>query len=102
MTLLNWVAALVAAYVLFVALFEAGYLGAYQPSFEENGIPMLVLITTDESGTSQDGMLARFEVDDQLYESAHHWTRACYRRAVEFPDVQAGVDGLSLDVFAQT
>lgn len=100
MTILKWLAGLIAVYVIFVVLFEAGYLGAYQPSFDENGIPMLVLTTTDESGTSQSRMLARFEVGDELYVSAHHWTRGWYKRAVKYPNVQVEVDGVASDYVA--
>ena len=72
MKLLKWPGGLFAAYVVFVVVFEAGYLGTYQPSFEEGGIPMLLLTTKDESGQPNDRMLARFEMDGLIYVSAHH------------------------------
>lgn len=100
MKLLKWLGGTVAAYVLFVVLFEAGYLGAYQPSFAERGIPMLVLTTTDASGDTQDRMLARFEKDGRLYVSAHHWTRGWYKRALEQPQVQVQIDGVISDYVA--
>lgn len=79
-------------YAAFVLAFEAIYLGHYQPSFELRGIPMLVLTTTDESGESNDRMLAGLRTGGKLYVSAHHWPRGWYRRAVEHPDVVVSVD----------
>ena len=100
MQLLKWLGGIAAFYVVFVVLFEAGYLGAYQPSFEEGGIPMLVLTTTDGSGKSHDRMLARFEMNGQLYVSAHHWTRGWYKRAVKHPNVQVKIDEVVSDYVA--
>ena len=97
MKMLKWLGSLIAFYVVFVVAFEAGYLGMYQPSFEEGGIPMLVLTTTDDSGVSRDRMLARFETDGKLYVSAHHWTRGWYKRALLNPNVRIEVDGVVSD-----
>ncbi len=93
MRFLKWLGATLAVYVVFVLAFEAGYLGMLQPSFEEQGIPMLVLTTTDDAGNSHDRMLARFETDKNLYVSAHHWTRGWHRRAIDNPNVQVRIDG---------
>ena len=100
MKLLKWLGGIVTFYVVFVVVFEAGYLGAYQPSFEEGGIPMLVITTTDASGQSEDRMLARFENDGQLYVSAHHWTRGWYKRAVKNPEVRVKIDDVVADYVA--
>lgn len=89
----KWVGGILAVYVLFVILFETVYLGYMQPSFEEGGIPMMLLTTTDDSSTANDRMLARFETDGKLYASAHHWPRGWYHRAVEFPNVRVTIDG---------
>jgi len=78
-------------YAAFVIVFEAIYLGHYQPSFEDSGIPMLVLTTTDESGNTKDRMLARLRTGGKLYVSAHHWPRGWYHAAVENPDVVVSV-----------
>ena len=94
MRFLRWVGRLIAAYVICVLIFEAGYLGVLQPSFEEGGIPMLKLTTTDGLGETQTKMLARFETDGRLYVSAHHWTRGWYHRAVSNPKVQVEIDGI--------
>lgn len=88
------------AYVLFVVWFEAIYLGYYQPSFEDAGIPMLVLETTDESGATRERMLARLTVDDHIYVSAHHWPRGWYKEALENPNVRVEVDGATRDYVA--
>jgi len=97
---LKWVGIVVVFYVAFVVAFEAGYLGAYQPSFEDAGIPMLILTTTDESGESRDRMLARFETDGKLYVSAHHWPRGWYKRALRSPEVRVEIDGMVSDYVA--
>ena len=100
MKFLKLLGGVAAVYVSFVVLFEAGYLGTYQPSFEENGIPMLVLTTMDQSGKSQKRMLARFETDSQLYVSAHHWTRGWYKRATKNPNVRVKIDDKALEYVA--
>jgi hypothetical protein len=100
MKLIKGLGVLIGVYVVFVVVFEAGYLGALQPSFEENGIPMLVLTTTAEDGESRDRMLARFETDDGLYVSAHHWPRGWYRRALDNPNVRVEIDGVVADHIA--
>ena len=97
MRVLKWIGVVFAVYVAFVLAFEAGYLGALQPSFEEAGIPMLVLTTSDEAGDTYDRMLARFETDGRLYVSAHHWTRGWYKRAVDNPSVRVWIDGAVSD-----
>ena len=50
MKALKWMGGVLGFYVLFVMVFEIGYLGYTQPSFEESGIPMLVLTTQTNSG----------------------------------------------------
>lgn len=100
MKILKWLGSIIAVYVVFVIAFEAGYLGAYQPSFEEAGIPMLVLTTIDESGEAHDRMLARFETDGKLYVSAHHWPRSWYGRALRNPEVRVEIDGIVTDAIA--
>ena len=93
MKTVKWLGGLVALYALFVVLFEVVYLGMMQPSFEEGGIPMLLLTTTDESGEEASKMLARFERENKLYVSAHHWTRGWYHQAVANPEVIVEIDG---------
>ena len=99
---LKWLLGILLTYVVFVIIFEAGYLGWSQPSFEESGIPMLVITTTDESGESRPRMLARFESNNKLYVSAHHWPRGWYKRAVANPNVTVEIDGETADYLAVT
>jgi hypothetical protein len=87
-------------YVLFVVWFEAVYLGHYQPSFEEAGIPMLVIETTGPSGETNQRMLARLEIDNKIYVSAHHWPRGWYKQALQYPEVRVEIDGVTADYLA--
>ena len=95
MKVVKWLSVIFGVYVAFVVLFESVYLGYFQPSFEESGIPMLLLTTTDADGETSDRMLARFETDGKIYLSAHHWPRGWYHRARNNPAVQAQVDGIT-------
>lgn len=95
MRVLKWLAGMVLVYVLFVIAFEAGYLGMMQPSFADNGIPMLRLTTTNDRGESRERMLARMETEEAIYVSAHHWPRGWYHAAVAQPDVRVEIDGTS-------
>jgi hypothetical protein len=81
-------------YVSFVVVFETLFLGMYQPTLERTGIPMLVIATTDGSGETIERRLARFEMDGNLYISAHHWTRGWYKRALKYPNVRVEIDGV--------
>ena len=100
MKALKWLGIVAAVYVSFVVVFETGYLGMYQPSFEDSGIPMLVLTTTDDSGKSRDRMLARLETDGKLYVSAHHWPRGWYKRALKNPNVRIKIHDMVSDYIA--
>lgn len=87
-------AAILGLYAAFVFVFEAFYLGMRQPKLEATGIPMLVLHTTDAAGESDARRLARMQVGDKLYVSAHHWPRGWYRRAEANPKVQVEMEGV--------
>ena len=100
MKALKWLGIVAAVYVSFVVVFETGYLGMYQPSFEDSGIPMLVLTTTDDSGKSRDRMLARMETNGKLYVSAHHWPRGWYKRALKNPNVRIKIHDMVSDYIA--
>ena len=80
-------------YISFVIIFESGYLGMYQPSFDDAGIPMLVLTTRDADGKAESRMLANFQTNGKIHVSAHHWTRGWYHRARSNPKVQASING---------
>ena len=94
MKLLKTLALVAVAYATFVVLFETVYLGLLQPSFEDAGIPMLTLTTTDADG-AHTRRLASFNLDGQLYVSAHHWPRGWYRRARQNPSVRVAVNGVT-------
>ena len=92
--LLKWLSGVVGIYVVFVVIFETVYLGYMQPSFEEGGIPMLDIVTNDDSGNLNKRRLARFESSEgHLYVSAHHWTRGWYHELVTNPEVSVEIDG---------
>ena len=101
--LLKWIGAIVGVYVVFVVIFESVYLGHYQPSFEEAGIPMLDIVTTDVAGHSTRRRLTRLTSSDgRMYVSAHHWTRGWYHELVANPAVAVEVDGVAADYVAVT
>lgn len=100
MKLLKWLGGVAVLYVVVVVLFETVYLGLYQPSFESAGIPMLSLTTTDTAGEAQTRKLARLEIDNELYVSAHHWTRGWYKEAIQYPNVRVEIDGVESDYIA--
>lgn len=99
MKAVKWVAIVGVSYAGLVVLFEV-FLGVCQPTLDRTEIPMLVLTTTDASGTSHERRLARFESGGKLYVSAHHWPRAWYRRALENPEVRVAIDGSTGDYTA--
>ena len=97
----KWAGGLFGVYVAFVVVFETVYLGHLQPSFEEGGIPMLDIVTTDGAGQPNKRRLARLESSSgQLYVSAHHWTRGWYHELVAQPDVRVEIDGASAEYVA--
>jgi len=93
MKILKWFGIILAAYIALVVVFETLFLGLLQPKLEASGLPMLVITTVDESGESRDRRLARFELDRNIYVSAHHWPRGWYEQAIEEPNVRAEIDG---------
>lgn len=100
MKIVGWLGLALAAYIAFVVVFETVLLGYYQPELRRTGIPMLVLTTTDASGTPHPRRLARLELDGRIYVSAHHWTRGWYWRALERPRVRVEIDGVEGDHLA--
>ena len=93
MKVLKWLGGILGLYALLVAIFEIGYLGYTQPSFEDSGIPMLVLSTTTSAGETKDTMLARITVDEKIYVSAHHWSRGWHANAIANPKVSVTIKG---------
>ncbi len=94
MKALKWLGILFGIYVVFVLLFEFVYLGYLQPSFEESGIPMLDITTTDDAGDTRVRKLAKFQsANGNLYVSAHHWPRGWYHELMAHPEVVVEIDG---------
>lgn len=99
--LLKWAGVIVGIYVAFVVIFETVYLGYMQPGFEEGGIPMLDIVTTDAAGSLNKRRLARLKSSEgHLYVSAHHWTRGWYHELVANPAVSVEIDGEATDYVA--
>jgi hypothetical protein len=98
---LKWVGGIVGVYIVFVVIFESVYLGHFQPSFEEGGIPMLDILTTDEAGNLNKRRLARLQSSSgPMYVSAHHWTRGWYHELVANPKVRIEIDGVTANYVA--
>ena len=96
MNVLKWLGVLFGIYVVFVLLFEFVYLGYMQPSFEESGIPMLDITTTDDGGKARVRKLARLESENgSIYVSAHHWPRGWYHELLVNPRVVVEIDGVA-------
>jgi hypothetical protein len=103
MKVLKWLGVPVGIYVVFVLLFEFVYLGYMQPSFEESGIPMLDITTTNDDGESRVRKLARFESKNgSIYVSAHHWPRGWYKELLANPAVVVEIDGVAAEYRAVT
>ena len=101
MKALKWLGIVFGIYVVFVLLFETVYLGYMQPSFEENGIPMLDITTTDTSGESRVRKLARIQSENgNIYVSAHHWPRGWFKELAANPEVVVEIDGVAADYTA--
>ena len=99
--LLKRVGGIVGVYIVFVVLFESVYLGYLQPSFEEGGIPMLDIVTTDEAGNPNKRRLARMQSSSgPMYVSAHHWTRGWYHELVANPKVSVEIDEITANYVA--
>ena len=88
MKALKIVAITLGVYVGLVVTFES-LLGFFQPAGEDT----LVIITTDESGSTNDRVLAHLQSGGQTYVAANHWPRAWYNQALENPKVEAVIAG---------
>ena len=109
MRVIKWLIGLAGLYAVFVLVFESVYLGLMQPSFEKAecqgltqaqmsargdcGIAMIQLSIESPDQTRKTTMLARVEMDDAVYVSAHHWTRGWYHAALAAGEVDGEVDG---------
>lgn len=82
-------------YIALVVLFES-LLGYFQP---EAGLTMVVT-TFDEQGASHDRVVARLELDDQVYVAVNHWPRAWYGRLRENAEMQGTFEDAVTDYTA--
>ena len=74
---------LLVVYIGLVVLFES-WLGYSQPTNTNS-----LVITTLDSGESEDRVLSAVNNGGKLYVSANHWPRAWYRQALSNPNVEA-------------
>ncbi|NJN52408.1 MAG: nitroreductase family deazaflavin-dependent oxidoreductase [Gammaproteobacteria bacterium] len=86
---MKWVKIAAAAFGIYVVLVASlGFVIGYMQPEMDMGI---VLSTTDAEGNASDRVLAGVRVDDHLYVSANHWSRAWYNRALSNPAVEVMV-----------
>jgi uncharacterized lipoprotein len=83
------------AYVAIVFTFES-LIGFFQPANERT----LVIATSDESGETNDRVLARLESQGKMYVAANHWPRAWYLHALANPNVEVTVDDVKAPYIA--
>ena len=72
MKLLKLVGYLFVGYVSLVFLFEAVFLGIFQPTIEGDRLKNLVITTTDSTGHPDPRRITYVMVDQSIYVSAHH------------------------------
>ena len=75
-------------YAGIVATFES-MIGFFQPEAGE----VLTITTTNESGETNDRVLARLENNGQMFIAANHWPRAWYNQALANPNVEVSIEG---------
>ena len=86
---------LILAYFAIIVVFES-LIGVFQPANQST----LVITTTDETGITNDRVLARLDSDGRIYVAANHWPRAWYNQALSNPNVQVTTDGATGDYLA--
>ncbi len=67
---------------------------------QDIGLPVLVITTTDQHGSSKDRVLGYVESNGALYVAANHWPRGWYHRALENPKVEITLNGSNADYLA--
>ncbi len=81
------IAIILLLYAAVVVLFES-LLGYFQP---EAGSTMIIS-TYEQDGTAHQRVVARLELDGQLFVAVNHWPRAWYRRMLRNPEVRISFD----------
>jgi hypothetical protein len=84
----KWIAIVLGCYVGIVVAFET-LIGVFQPGNEGT----LVIVTTDESGSTHDRVVSRLDSGGQLYVAANHWPRAWYEQASQNSEVEIVLGG---------
>ena len=100
MKLLKLIAYIFVGYVSLVFLFEAVFLGVFQPTIEADRLKNLVITTTDPAGHPDPRRITYVMVDEAIYVSAHHWPRAWYHQAIKEPNVVVELDDSKSDYLA--
>ena len=100
MKLLKVVGYLFVGYVSLVFLFEAVFLGIFQPTIESERLKNLVMTTTDSAGHPDPRRITYVMVDQSIYVSAHHWPRAWYHQAIEDPNIVVELNDSKSDYLA--
>ena len=75
-------------YVAIVILFET-LLGTSQPEYDGT----MTITSFEDDGEAIDRVVARLELDGQVYVAVNHWPRAWARRIQRNPDVQLSYQG---------
>ena len=100
MKLLKVVGYLFVGYVSLVFLFEAVFLGIFQPTIESERLKNLVMTTTDSAGHHDPRRITYVMVDQSIYVSAHHWPRAWYHQAIKDPNIVVELNDSKSDYLA--
>lgn len=75
-------------YAVIVILFET-LLGTNQPTYDGT----MIITSFEEDGEAIDRVVARLDLDGQIYVAVNHWPRAWARRIQRNPDVQLTYQG---------
>ena len=100
MKLLKVVGYLFVGYVSLVFLFEAVFLGIFQPTIESERLKNLVMTTTDSAGHPDPRRITYVMVDQSIYVSAHHWPRVWYHQAIKDPNIVVELNDSKSDYLA--
>ncbi len=95
MKALKIVCVLLLSYVGLVVVFES-MLGFFQPKNQET----FLITTTSADGVSAARVLTRNYSNGKLYAAANHWPRAWYNQALENPQIEVTLDGVTADYVA--
>ena len=69
-------------------------LGTNQPTYDGT----MIITSFEEDGEAIDRVVARLDLDGQIYVAVNHWPRAWARRIQRNPDVQLTYQGENLEL----